>query len=104
MDGFDYISILLFVLVIIFLFALRRQTKEKDHYEKKAIIEERLKEALEQELKFPNIDWQEYEEIEKSFEKFSNDLWNKKGIEGYKQFKRKYYDRIISFYKSKQGR
>jgi|GEM_PF-2871576 len=104
MDSFDYISIMLFIIVVLLIFSLRQVSNRKKYYEKKAIREERLKEALEQELNFPNVDWQEYEEIDKSFENLPSDLWNKNGIEGFKEFKKKYNNAIVSFYKKKQGR
>jgi hypothetical protein len=101
MEGFDYISIFLFVLTIILIFALRQETKEKSYYEEKAHKEEELKKALEHELNYPNVDWKEYKEIEELFNKIPCDF---KNIEEFKEFENKYYEVIISFYKTKQGR
>jgi hypothetical protein len=98
MEGFDYIHIFLFVLTIILIFALRQETKEKSYYEEKAISEERLKNALEYELNFPNMDWKEFKVIEELINKMPSDF---KTME---ELKDKYYKAIISIYKTKQGR
>jgi hypothetical protein len=100
MDGFDYIHLFLFVLVVILIFVIRQEIKEKNYYEEKAHKEEELKKALEHELHYPNVDWKEYKEIEKLFNKIPSDF---KNIEEFKEFENKYYEVIISFYKKKQG-
>ena len=98
MSEWAFMSIILFIVIVILSYLLYRETKEKNYYQKEANREHCIRSALEDACNFPTLASEDFNEIEKLLEQIEKEV-----KEPYEYLSR-VHEAIISLYKRKQRR